>query len=768
MSEPVPPTSNGRPMWPVTAAVLLLAAVVAGATVAGPGLSWDEPAYRHSQVTLQNWFKLLWNAESPAERLALFSADAIERFWQYNRFGHNFHPPMAGYGNLLTWCVMRHWWDDISARRLASALQFAGAVALLCHFIGTRYGRLPGLFAALALFTMPRLMGHAHVIGTDMPLMFFWAATAVAFYNGSESRHWQWAAAFLWACLFLVKFSGALIAAPFALWIFGSLCRGARWRQWKRWLAWSALILLPLILPGVTLLFGAKTTGKPSLTRRVAAWGMEHPILPGLLMLWPLVALVAYYRLNRQSLPAHRQNESETAQREWSVLWEFPWVAAAVTPLLCIALNPTWWHNPITSLAAYFDLNLDREGHLPDIGIFYLGKRYLYSLPPMNAYVLMAVTIPAGTLLLGLVGIARTVMAPGYRFGWYLLLQMLTLPGFRMLPTPAHDGVRLFLPTFFFWAGLAAIGALGIVQTFARRKQNLAIPVWLGLFLLGPVIAGIQWVRIHPFELSYYNVGLKTAMDWGFEVTYWYDAVTPDVLEQLNHRLPENVRIGFPDPLINPEVFYQLQELGRLRADINLEADPEKSNQQHSSTADSQARQPETMPWTWLLTHSSKATAYTRLLYACQPWFESGYRGVRLFSVVDGRGGAVAFGLHLLVVDRDRTSKLGPLELNDIVFTATPEQLRTTVRLIVEHREKALQHAPADPVVRQLLNRWIHPDGTLNPSLAMLLERAPWALGHAASLVNNRKDDIRTLLAYPGYLRPDQFGGYFDIPEDDD
>ncbi len=46
----------------------------------------------------------------------------------------------------------------------------------------------------------------------------------------------------------------------------------------------------------------------------------------------------------------------------------------------------------------------------------------------------------------------------------YFALQLVFLPSLRMLPTPAHDGVRLFLPTFFFLAAFAGWGAVAVAD----------------------------------------------------------------------------------------------------------------------------------------------------------------------------------------------------------------------------------------------------------------------------------------------------------------
>lgn len=790
-------------------AVFCVGAIIIGGTVAGPGLSWDEPAYRHSQVTLQNWLRELREANDWQDRAGLFSKDSIQRYWEYNRFGHNFHPPMGGYLNLLSYAAVGRWWDDISARRLASGLEFAAAAAMLCHFLGKRYGVLTGLFSAGSLLTMPRLVGDAHVIGTDMPMMFFWAATALTFYRGLTARRWQWVCAASFGCLFLVKFSGVVIVAPMTAWLLVELLCAERSRPrstWlRRWLV-AAVLLGGLMLPVVcTLLWGIRAEKQQGAQYAVARWGMGQPYLMLMLLTAPLAALGLFYLASRAAAPVGRNTQrmppketvphfgeaaiavrvasthghppypplvkggrggarashSQTVAKggttngtsdfrsPWPAWLEFPLVLLAVTPLVALALNPTWWHETVPALARFFDLNLNREAHLPNINIFYLGRQYVYSLPWHNAFVLMAVTIPFGTLLLGLVGCVWAVERFRVdRLPAYFLLQALTLPAFRMLPTPAHDGVRLFLPTFFFWSGLAGLAAAAVVNRLAQTPAARKF-AWAALFTIGPGWAFVDWVRVHPFELSYYNAGLRRAVDWGFEPTYWYDAVTPAVLRELNDTLPKNVPIGLPDPLINPEVFGALQELGRLRADVQLDLSELKG---------------EGFPWLWLLTHSSKATAFTRLLYACPPWHESGHAGARLFSVVDSKSAALAWALHALTVDEESSKKIGSLKINYPIFAASAAEIRRSIELVTappsEPGRVALAPGDSDRV-RALVERWrrVDPSGG---RLGRVLRADPAALERAIRILTTRGADVRAVLEYPGYLRPERFGGYLE------
>ena len=79
-------------------------------------------------------------------------------------------------------------------------------------------------------------------------------------------------------------------------------------------------------------------------------------------------------------------------------------------------------------------------------------------------------------------------------------------------------------------------------------------------------------VRIHPYELSYYNEligGPRGAWARGFELTYWYDAFNPSVIRELNARLPHGVEIDFLNQKTNTVTFQELQSLGDLRLTLS-------------------------------------------------------------------------------------------------------------------------------------------------------------------------------------------------------
>jgi len=713
--------------WWVTLVVFLVIAVLSGATVAGPGLTWDEPPYEYSQIRLQQWFGAIMHARSFAELIDLFSADSIDFYFIYNRVGSNFHPPMAGYLNLITYGITGSFIDSLSARRLASAIELALTAALMCHFLGRRYGTLTGIFGAFALAMTPRVFGDSHIAGTDIPIMLFWTATALAMLRSLESRWWQVIFAVLCGCLFLVKFSGNMIIAPIVITLLVYMVRHGNRRTIHRGLLWSLLLFVPLVPLAATLLWGKRDDLGTNGMMPIVSFGMAHRDLLSLLFLWPAVI----WFLHRRSIKP----------KDWPIGFELPWLTAAIAPLVVIALNPTWWHDPVGSLASYFDLNLRREGYLPDILIFYLGKQYVYSLPWHNAWVLMALTIPFGLLVLGLIGTGRAIVQ--WKGDWvplYFALHAFTLPVIRMFEVPAHDGVRLFLPTFVFWGGLAAVGARWIA---INTRPSIA---WPCLFVLGPVWGGWDIARIHPYELSYYNVGLARAQSLGMEVTYWYDAVTPSVLRDLNERLPQGAVLAFPSPAINPEIFVQYESKGKLRGDIVLDVTKGKG-----------------FPYMLLLTHSSKANPFSQLLYAMTPWYTSKCDGVPLFSVIDPHRVAVAWGVHLLSTSyKDLNDPIRTPSINERMFQVEATSLYRAVELIAQYGSDARHHLVGEPdEVAELVDDWTA-DGHVLPDLAILLSADRPALEEAIEIIERRPDDVRRIVTTPGYIPAERFGGYLD------
>jgi hypothetical protein len=290
-------------------------------------------------------------------------------------------------------------------------------------------------------------------------------------------------------------------------------------------------------LSGWTLLFGLAWGG--GMATKLTGWFI--PV--------PLVAWAIRYR-DRRALVAIAQ-------------------AAVVAALVVYATNPTWWPDPIGGVRAFLRSNLTRHRLLP-IPTVYFGRLYLFSLPPSNTVVWTAVTVPPLTLLLGLAGIGRVVAGRVRdRTGTLLLLCWAFLMVLKALPNaPGHDGERLFLPAFAFLAGLAGVGAhgvVGLVRSYGgARLARLAAPV-----LVATTLAAGAWSnwRFHPLQLSYYNAligGLSGAARAGLEPTYYWDALTPEVRAWINANTPEGHSVAYSFTAVT---FQYLHRWGLLRPD---------------------------------------------------------------------------------------------------------------------------------------------------------------------------------------------------------
>ena len=213
-------------------------------------------------------------------------------------------------------------------------------------------------------------------------------------------------------------------------------------------------------------------------------------------------------------------------------------LSAAAAVLIFFLVNPPLWHEPLAGMKEHFSRSLNRaETH--NIPTLFLGHIYTIDrpLPWYNTLAWLMLVTPVPTLLLGLVGLWRSVRHPT-AVSMSLLVHWLTLMIVRAIPgSPPHDGIRLFLPAFGFWCVFAAIGG---------QKTWDAIPsvdaVWLRRALRAALVAAlaataVNLARYYPQTLSHYNLlvgGVRGAADKGLEPTYWWDALDNDVLRWVN------------------------------------------------------------------------------------------------------------------------------------------------------------------------------------------------------------------------------------------
>jgi len=744
--------------------VFVVALVALVPTTGDIGLTWDEPAYRYSQVMSAQWWDQLAHARSWREDRGLLDPETLLYYWPYARFGINFHPPLAGQLNLAAHGLFGSWMKDIPARRMASVIEFALTIAIGFGFLARRYGTAVGLVMAGSLLLMPRLYGQAHLIDTDIPGLFLWAATALAFWNGlheEKGRHWRVLVGVLLGLAFVEKMVAVGVLLPLLLWLAaGHLTRtlarpGSR--DWIDGLVTSGLMLLPLVLAFQEIQGLQRQLPPPAQTNLF----VQRPSsdLPGVILIAPLAIWLLRRLLGRIFPGSKLWGVERPALETWTAILAF-------APVVGWLGNPAWWRETLPRLAHYYTLSGNRRAALPDIQIIYFGQTYEYTLPWHNAWVLLGITVPVTILLAGAIGIVWGLgRIRRDRLPLYFLVHFLTFPVLRMLPTtPAHDGVRLFLPTFFFLAAFAGWGTVALARDLSQRARlpaPIAVSV-LAALVLAP--AAIELARIHPFELSYYNMligGPRGAWHRGFELTYWCDAFNGRTLDELNQSLPPGAEVDFPNDLTNPMTFQELQTLGALRGDIELGGDVEFHSRKYDR-----------LGYVWLQTQDSKATAFTRLLFAMRPWYAREPRqldGLRVATVADPVAVSRAWALELLLDAPDpkpkETPKVNRLTLNQKILDwarTDPQGFRAAAHFVAAHHG-----AGEDKGARRLVDLVTF---QLNPKavetrrflLDRLLRARPKALVEAAQVLIEDPAAVVHVLTRYGYTDPRAIGGYLD------
>jgi 4-amino-4-deoxy-L-arabinose transferase-like glycosyltransferase len=669
---------TSKSYWFGCLAVAVVSLVALLTTAGDIGLTWDEPAYRFSQIVSVQWWERLSAVRSWADFKVLIDPDTLHYYWPYGHFGVNFHPTLSGQLSLLTNGLFGHWTNDIVGRRLASIFEFTACVTMLYGFLAPRYSRLVGFVAAGALLFMPRPFGDAHVAGTDMPGMFLWALTAIAFWKGlyePRSGKWRIAVGILLGLAFVQKMAAVFVIGPLVIWAVV-----ARWRGIDRnSIADTFMTLVPqLAILGLTFLEIRRLAGEFPVPDRVDLFVHNPPQnLPDSILAVPLIIWLFRRGLGR----ALRKRSTFFAETRPTL--ETITASAALAPVIAWAGNPAWWVRTLPRLAHYYQINNDRQGALPDIQILYLGKIYEYSLPWHNGFRLIGVTVPVLTLAAAAIGIiwglsrVRCDRLPVY-FAVHMFVPILA----RMFRVPAHDGVRLMLPVFFFLAAFAGWGAATSGKFLSRSNRKLiALP---GL----AVVAASLWalIGIHPYELSYYNEwigGAEKAWRKGYELSYWYDAFTPEVIAEINEKLPQGAETHFASELSTPTmVFQQHQDEGRFRPDIVLVA-----------------RSQDRLAYMWLLTHDSKALAFTRALFVMTPWYESRPKqlsGARVLAVMDPDAVSRAWAIQLMCDAPDRSPPPKP---------NAPEWVRNLSPTLARFWGDGLDTAP-NPSVNESTFEW--------------------------------------------------------------
>lgn len=781
---------TGARWWWASSAVLIAALAATLPTTGDLGLTWDEPAYRYSQIMSAQWWERLAEVRSGGDLAALLDPDVLLYYWPYGRHGINFHPPLAGQLNLATHVVFGRWVKDIPSRRLASVFEYALTIAIGFGFLARRYGAWVGGVMAGALLCMPRVYGDGHIAGTDMPGLLLWAATALAFWKGlyePVGRRWRVLVGVLIGLAFVEKMAAVLVVLPLFAWLVFSHLPLAFKREGGGKAAWidggltTLVMLLPLGVAFLEILRLKEKLPPPLNTNLFIA--RPPSVVPGLILALPLLVWGVRRLMGRLDRTSPIWGPERPAIETWTAILAFG-------PVVSWLGNPAWWRETLPRLAHYYMLNTDRRGSLPDIWILYLGQLYEFSLPWHNGWVLIAVVTPAAIVFAALAGVIYAIrVVRADRLPFYFLIHFLTWPVLRMLPTPAHDGVRLLLPAFFFMAGLAGWGTVWVADGLARRVGTRV--VWTRGVLAGVVLmsSGWQLVKVHPFELSYYNelVGGPTgARAKGFELAYWYDAFNPTAIAEINDLLPPGAAVSFFTGKVEAPTFTELQSLGALRGDIDLGM-----------------KDASKFPFGWLLTQDAKASSQSRLLFALKPFYALAPKqldGLRVASVADPVAVSRAVALNLLASEAggppsqveapawvhrsvpwlgrfwgEGLTRAPSLEVYEPVFEWAhddPESLRAAAKAIVAAAPAIARGdaVPLNPGASRLLGILTRFDTPASPDgqsparrfAKQLLETRPEALLEAVEIMITRGEAVRTVLTRYAYTDAAAIGGYLD------
>jgi hypothetical protein len=243
-------------------------------------------------------------------------------------------------------------------------------------------------------------------------------------------------------------------------------------------------------------------------------------------------------------------------------------IAAAALGVFFLS-NPLLWVNPVLGLADYFGAGLARsEDPLNLLQTLYFGTFYAYRGPWHYPFVWTMIVLPPTILAAIIAGILnrRNSLLVGF-----CLLNASVLYAALMLPSaPMHDGVRLILPAFPFFAVLGGLGTERIADYVSRlptvgdhaSKNLVAGAVVVLLFV--PSAAAV--VRTHPYQLSYVNMsvgGVDGAERRGLEITNLKEILSEEVWNDLSEFIPEGSVVD-PGFLLEETCF--AQTLGRAPA----------------------------------------------------------------------------------------------------------------------------------------------------------------------------------------------------------
>ncbi len=454
---------------------------------------WDEgnAIWRAEGITA--WYQQV--LASPPERWTkAFKPDTLKHFWRYTTTleGHpSFYGITIALGRSLAPQKLSPW----QQARVGPIVLFAVASGFVYWYLKQQKGVTAGLAAVVGMLFLPHFFAHIQFATPDSPLCSLWILTCIIF------------------CAWVLN-PAVTHTKPLAHANTNRPC----------------LVLLNLVrLCGCYGVFGIVL----GLTMATKFTGFLAPVP---FYLWAII------------------------RKKWQELAGLLY-AQVVATLVFILVNPPIWHDPIRGMLEFVARNLDRSDY--NVSIFFLGQRYdlYHPLPWYNTLVWVAVTVPTFMLIcLGVTLIACLRHQADRPWLGLMILHMLWLLLVRATPwAPPHDGVRLFLPSIGFMGILGGLGAAELIraarvclvhppQSLPRQVSQLVGGGLIVLVIAGSLSCVRNFCCYAPHWLSFYNAlvgGPAEAQRLGLEVTYYWDSLTPEVLQWLEKNTGEKEKVFF-------------------------------------------------------------------------------------------------------------------------------------------------------------------------------------------------------------------------------
>ncbi len=205
-----------RALW-IGVGFSLLALAMTSSRLADVGMTWDEARYIESAQRIQEWTGRVIRGPDRSDAL---SKEEIRQAWDVDRY-FNPHPPVYKEAMALTDAVFGDRVGPLTGFRISSLLMFSLLVGLVAGLTAVFAGLSSGAGAGLALLLMPRVVAHASIAATDLPLTLFWfvATIGIFLFVQQGNRKWLIVGAVALGLAAGTKFTGFLTPAPLLAWL---------------------------------------------------------------------------------------------------------------------------------------------------------------------------------------------------------------------------------------------------------------------------------------------------------------------------------------------------------------------------------------------------------------------------------------------------------------------------------------------------------------------------------------------------------------------